>query len=423
MQNIEFEQRKKKDIKEKYAVVNERGNLKLPPDMLKRYGLKPGTKVYFEEGADTILLHRPISHLARVYIEPTNHCNLNCRTCIRNAWDVARGYMDFDVFERIMEGLKDCSPMPTVFFGGFGEPLVHPEIIPMIRMCKELGSQVELITNGVLLTQECARQLLEVGLDRLWVSLDGATPESYADIRLENVFQTITENMKYLNLLKLDHSSEKPQIGIVFVAMKRNVRELPAVIELGAQMGARTFLISNVLPYTSEMRDEVLYNQSTWNWKSYLTQIAMPRMDAEKETIDILKELLRGYEWTDFGSPEFSKPFDTCPFVEKGSMSIRWDGMVSPCLPLLYSYNSYLDDKMRYTHECTIGSLKEEKLLEIWENPDYVAQRKRIREFDFSPCTKCNGCEMAENNQEDCFVNRAPVCGGCLWAQGFIQCP
>jgi len=343
--------------------------------------------------------------------------------CVRNVWDASPGYMGPDVFNKIMEGMKAFSPMPSVFFGGFGEPLSHPEIIPMIRKCKELGAQVELITNGVLLTEECSRQLLEVGLDRLWVSLDGATPQGYADIRFKNVFQQITDNLRHIRLLKFRQGSEGFQIGIVFVAMKRNIGELPSVINLGAQIGARTFLISNVLPYTSELRDEVLYGQSMWNWKNYLNEVSMPRMDVSKETARAIEGLLSRSEWTGFNSPQFLKPFDSCPFVEKGSISVRWDGMVSPCMPLLYTYTSYLDDKVRHNQEYAVGSIMKERLQEIWENPEYVALRKRIREFDFSPCTKCNSCEMAESNQEDCFGTQFPVCGGCLWAQGFIQCP
>lgn len=43
--------------------------------------------------------------------------------------------------------------------------------------------------------------------------------------------------------------------------------------------------------------------------------------------------------------------------------------------------------------------------------------------FDFSPCTDCGGCDLADSNQEDCIGNSFPVCGDCLWAKGVIQCP
>jgi len=423
MQNTKYDTSLMKKAKDNFLVVNESGELKLPADVVRRYGLKPGAEVYFEESAHALLLHRPISHLARVNIEPTNQCNLSCRTCVRNVWEAPPGHMGSDIFGKIVEGLKAFSPIPLIFFGGFGEPLAHPEIIPMIRTCKELGARVEAVTNGVLLTEKCTKQLIEVGLDRLWVSLDGATPQGYADARQGDVFPQITKNLRNMNLVKVRNGTDGFEVGVVFVATKRNIKELPAVIRFGAQIGARAFLVSNVLPYSSEFRDEVLYGRSLWNWKSYLNPMSLPRMDVNRETSAAIEELLSIYEWTAFNRPEFLKPFDTCPFVEKGSLSVRWDGMVSPCIPLLYSYASYLDDKVRHNQEYAVGSITKESLQEIWESPEYVALRKRIREFDFSPCTKCNACEMAESNQEDCFGNRFPVCGGCLWAQGFIRCP
>ena len=46
-----------------------------------------------------------------------------------------------------------------------------------------------------------------------------------------------------------------------------------------------------------------------------------------------------------------------------------------------------------------------------------------LQEFNFSPCIQCGGCDFFESNQEDCIGSPMPACGGCLWAQGVIQCP
>lgn len=43
--------------------------------------------------------------------------------------------------------------------------------------------------------------------------------------------------------------------------------------------------------------------------------------------------------------------------------------------------------------------------------------------LDYSPCHVCGGCQLLEKNEEDCYGNTFPACGGCLWAQGVIQCP
>jgi hypothetical protein len=114
---------------------------------------------------------------------------------------------------------------------------------------------------------------------------------------------------------------------------------------------------------------------------------------------------------------------DVCGFVESGTLSIAWDGGVSPCWPLMHSHTSYLHGKPRRSRRHVVGWVGERPLMEIWHDPEYVAYRERVQSFGFAPCTFCGGCEMSERNEEDCFGNTFPACGGCLWAQGVIQCP
>jgi len=408
--------------KEQYALVDEQGRLVLGEGLRARLGLRPGARVWLEPGRDAILLHRPASHLAKVYVEPTNQCNLNCRTCIRNSWAEPPDLMSWEIFTRLIAGLKGFSPAPTLSFSGLGEPLTHPRILDMIRAAKELGGPVEMITNGLLLDRRMVEGLIAAGLDWLWISLDGASPETYSGVRGAGLEEVI-RNLDYLFFSKANRPSPKPHLGVVIVAMKRNLKELPALVDLGIRLGAEKFLVTNVLPYTPEMKGEILYDRSVWNWKGFLSRISLPRMDADPETSDVLKQISRPYELTDFKNPEFSGPFNTCPFIDKGSTAVRVDGQVSPCLALLHSHVSFLSDTERQVREFSFGSLASQDLREIWESPDYADFRERVREFDFSPCTTCNSCEMAEGNEKNCFGDQRPTCGGCLWAQGFIQCP
>ncbi len=87
-------------------------------------------------------------------------CNLECRICIRNVWDEPIGQMSSETFNRIIEGLGFFT-QSFCFFGGFGEPLVYPNIVDMVARVKALGTPVDLITNGTLLTQEMSRRLMK----------------------------------------------------------------------------------------------------------------------------------------------------------------------------------------------------------------------------------------------------------------------
>jgi MoaA/NifB/PqqE/SkfB family radical SAM enzyme len=407
--------------------VDSQGRVILPPDIARRYGLVPGAKTRLEEDAAGFRFSHSSDSLARVYIEPTNQCNLDCRTCMRNVWDEVPGQMSERIFQRILEGISAHDPVPSVFFGGYGEPLVHPRICDMVEQAHRTGAVVELITNGILLSDQMTRRLMDAGLNRLWVSLDGATAESYADVRLGAALPEVIANLRHLKQLRGSMSADTPRLGIAFVAMKRNIADLPELVRLGKSLGADQFSISNVLPHTPELRDEILYQRSFYEGDFTPTEwaplIALPRIDINALTVESLLSVLKSRHLLSLSRQEIDTGTNTCPFVEKASLSVRWDGAVSPCLALLHTHESYLGEHVRKSNACAFGSLEEHTLDAIWNDSAYKDLRERLLEFDFSPCTYCNSCEMAEENAEDCFGNILPTCGGCLWAQGFIQCP
>ena len=412
------------------AQVDDEGRLVLPQEMISHFGLKPGVQVGIDDGENYLCLQRPITHLAKVYIEPTNARNLECRTCIRNVWDEPVGQMSTKTFDRIIEGLRGFSPPPTVFFGGFGEPLAHPNIVDMVTKVKALGATVEMITNGTLLTKNISHPLIEAGLDGLWVSLDGARPESYADVRLGGALPDVISNLAtFRDSCPLNDSSfrypTKPKIGIVFVAMRRNISDLPSVVQIGNHLGAKQFLITNLLPYTSEMCDEVLYTRSMTDilYTPSTFRLDLPKIDIDNLTRESLYQIMRGGHSVWLAGRSFEEATDRCPFIQKGVTAISWEGNVSPCLPLLHSHKSYVDGRERFSRHYSVGNVAERNLEDLWNVPEYVAFRKRVQDFDFSPCMICGGCDLFEKNEEDCFGSPFPTCGGCLWAQGIIQCP
>ena len=114
---------------------------------------------------------------------------------------------------------------------------------------------------------------------------------------------------------------------------------------------------------------------------------------------------------------------DVCDYIEKGSMTVGWNGNVSPCWPLMHTHTSYLHKKERRSRRHIIGNVRKRTLNDLWLDPGYVAYRQRVQSFAFPPCTFCGGCELSVSNEEDCISNEFPVCGGCMWAQGVVQCP
>ncbi|MCL4263484.1 MAG: PIG-L family deacetylase [Anaerolineae bacterium] len=119
----------------------------------------------------------------------------------------------------------------------------------------------------------------------------------------------------------------------------------------------------------------------------------------------------------------FDRAGIVCNLIEGGTVSIGLDGGISPCWPLMHNHTSYLHGKPHQSRRHVVGNVNERELLGIWLDEAYVTYRQKMQSFAFAPCTYCGGCELSEENEEDCFGNEFPACGNCLWAQGVIPCP
>lgn len=411
-----------RESKRHFIHIIQNGELVLPADLARRYGLVEGARILVEEDSGRLVLHRSVNVLERVYVEPTNACNLTCRTCVRNIWQEAPGWMSRETFGRICAGLCAWEPRPTVFFGGFGEPLAHPDFIDMVAAARLAGAQVELITNGILLEGKLAEEILRAGVRTVWVSLDGVKEASYQDIRLGGYLGQVMGNLGEFQRMRAEMAGSETRLGISFVAMRRNLDDLPELLNLARDLRVSRINVTNLLAHTDEMRSERLYAQSQLD-SHILPEVELARLDLDEHSLRIFRQLVKsGVQITISGSDTQSVR-RRCPFLEKASLSVRWDGEVSPCLGLLHTHDSYLEERLRHSFAFSIGNVNKTPLNELWTQTDFVGLRERLQQFDFSPCVYCNTCEMSEQNTEDCFGNRQPACGGCLWAQGLITCP
>jgi MoaA/NifB/PqqE/SkfB family radical SAM enzyme len=299
----------------------------------------------------------------------------------------------------------------------------------MVSRAKQLGARVEMITNGTMLTADVSRRLLSAGLDMLWSSLDGTTPESYSDIRLGAELPQVIKNISQFRdavdaARAAVGSTSNPgfdvQLGIEFVAMKRNIDDLPAALILAHNLGARHFIITHVLPYTTDMIEQVIYSRGLRD-VGY-PQPPLPKPEGSNVDSEALAAALRDMKITLAGNNR-QTPLEHCPFIAGESGAIRWDGGISPCVPLLHSYVSYPVERERFSRSWIIGNVTKRSLDDLWYTPQHIAFRERVLDFKFSPCTKCGGCEMSEKNEEDCLGNTFPTCGGCWWAEGAVRCP
>lgn len=367
--------------------------------------------------------------LTKLYVEITTTCNLDCITCVRRAWNEPVGMMPLALFRDLVGDVAALAPGAAIHFGGYGEPLHHPDFLAMVAETKAAGLRAEVTTNGMLLSPALAEALVDLDLDRLVVSVDGVTPQHYADVRHFGDFEQVMRNMAHLRRVKLRRGGRhgNPRVGIAFVAMKQNVADLPALPWLATRLGAWEITVSNLAPHSPEMEAEILYERSltacAYRASHWLADMSLPKLDLDEHTLPPLRHVFASTTSLSLLDASLSARNDYCRFAQQGYAAVRWDGEVSPCLSLLHDHPEYIHHRRKQVVHHSFGNIGERDFAEIWTSAPYTAFRARLREFYFSPCTTCGGCERFPYNYEDCIGNEHPACGGCLWAQGFIQCP
>lgn len=362
-------------------------------------------KVLFVKTEDGYQLIPLVPDVKRVYIEVTTRCNFACITCIRSSWQDSLEDMKWETFENILKSLKELPQLESVHFGGFGEPLIHPDFFQMVKEVKKLGLKVEMITNGSFLTETAIQQLMDVELDLLFTSLDSPDEAEYNEIRQGADFQSVTEHIHLLQRMKEAQGVTKPELGIEFVAMKKNYSRLPHLIRLAWGLNASQVIVSNLLPYHESMADEIVYDlddtKTLFGRESLLTTIRaqMSHMKLRTER--------------------------HCKFIKGKSLCINYQGNVSPCYALMHTYHCYVYGRKKEMHPYYVGNVNEETLSDIWTKSSYVYFRKVINENQYPSCTDCkylDGCNYTDSNEMDCWAN-GPSCADCLWARNIIACP
>lgn len=397
--------------------MDQDGRLILSPEVVTYPGLVLGAELHMQNTTNSALLRRAATQPAKIYIEPTTHCNLDCRICIRDTWNEKPGHMSTDTFEHVLDSLARLEHKPDIVFGGFGEPLSHPNIVNMIERVRMTARRVQVITNGILLTERMMREFIHLGLDIIWFSADVFHVDG------NDHPSDLLSKLEALNSLRLSLDSSLPETGVVFVATRSNAGEFPALVQSTGRCNVSRYMITNLLPYSAALCDQTLYTEAL----EQLTGISpvtsplfqIPRMDWDRDIFTSLHQAL--YVSYDHENPGMS--MRRCPFIEAGSVSVSWTGAVSPCLALMHDHTSYFKERPRLVRQRILGNVNELSLAEIWNDAGYLAFRKRVQGFEFSPCITCGGCSWSERNEEDCFANSFPTCGGCLWAYGVIQCP
>lgn len=319
--------------------------------------------------------------------------------------------MSTGTFARLLHAIQELSRPPEIFFGGYGEPLSHPHIVDMIRDIKQLGSQAGMVSNGTLLTPSLSLGLIQSGLDKLWISMDNIHQESNLTNQGTDPDQDARANLERFLDLRQDQQLG-PEVGLVFVLTTSNSSQLQDFLDQGKELGLRSFFITNLEAFSEELAGETPYKidhlRHSNSWQATQTQLINHILDLD-DSICVEGNLVN--------------PTNRCPFAENGEIALRWDGEVSPCLPLLYDHTSFVGSWKHQVDSFSIGNIHSNSIQGIWNDHNFTVLRERLLDESFSPCLSCRDCWLSDDNRLDCMGYEHPTCGGCLWSQGLISCP
>jgi len=137
-----------------------------------------------------------------VDIEVSSVCQLKCTHCFRQYMDIKEnGFMPMDLYRSIVE---ECGQhgLFTLKFSMRGEPLLHPEIVEMVRLAKKSGvKEVWINTNGGAITEELARGLIGAGVDWITMSFDGLGA-NYEAVRIPLKYEDSLNKLKILRRVR-----------------------------------------------------------------------------------------------------------------------------------------------------------------------------------------------------------------------------
>jgi len=172
-----------------------------------------------------------------ILLEQTFSCNLKCPNCLhgyssdKKRYDTGVSVMPLELFYKVVLECerREC---PSLAMHCCDEPLLVRDIAERIRFAKEHGiMDLMMTTNGQLLTERLAHDICESGLTHILFSIDAATPETYAKVRVNGVFSKVLNSLDYIACWKEKNYSALPIIRASFVCNKNNCFEEEMFIE------------------------------------------------------------------------------------------------------------------------------------------------------------------------------------------------
>ncbi|MFH1462582.1 MAG: SPASM domain-containing protein [bacterium] len=360
--------------------------------LLKRKGLRPALNFLFvkyfvsDEGGEMAILNHltaasKLSFLApypfKLEVEHTTICSKKCIICEHTHWNEKSERVDFEQFKKIA---GQFPKLKWINLTGEGDNFLNPDYMKFIEYARSKDISVNFVDEFDFIDINNARRLIELGVNCIWISMDGATKETYEKIKVGCNFEKALRNIKELLRLKKELGSPFPTLCFRFIVNKLNYQEMPKMVELVHSLG--DLGEGSRLEFTGLL---------TFKEIEHLAMLNVPE-EAIQETRKRAKELGLGISFSHLQKPKLPSINKCTAWMEP---YIMIGGYVLPCCAILMS------NRRDFLRKHAFGSLNEKSFEEIWNSERYKKFRKMVLDKKAKVPILCAGCRGYDTSERE----------------------
>lgn len=265
-----------------------------------------------------------------VQIEPTNACNSNCVMCPRSRMERITGTMSMELYKKIIDDCVRCG-IRKVRLHNFGEPFLDKNIIEKIRYAKSAGLYILMYSNFSVPDEKKIREIVDSGLDEIFISLDSSKKDLYEKIRRGLNYDMVKNNIMLLSEVKKKYNN-RPKVTLNYVL-------------------------------TDDAEESM--HEFKRAWKGIVDDVNVANMHSWANRSGLAVKARR--RWP-------------CPMVW-ASINILWNGDITICC----------ED---YDGEINLGNIAERSLKDIWLGSEYDILRRKHRDVKTCDVPICGKCDL-----------------------------
>jgi radical SAM protein with 4Fe4S-binding SPASM domain len=287
-----------------------------------------------------------------ISFEPTTSCNLRCPECPSGlrAFTRPTGMLQRDFFRETIDQLHKELLYLVFYFQG--EPYLNPQFLDMVKYAFSKKIYTATSTNAHYLDEVKAKETVESGLDRLIISIDGTTQETYQQYRVGGRLDKVLKGAANIVKWKKELKSKTPFVVFQFLVVRHNEHQLEEIKSLAKEVGVDDvwFKTAQVYDYQNDPNKLIPRNEK------------FSRYRKDRAGKMAFKGNNENHCWRLWHDPV-----------------ITWDGAVVPCC---------FDKDAQHK----LGDLKEQSFKELWNNGAYNKFRHQVLQSrkNIDICANCS---------------------------------